>query len=287
VPNTSWPYMPADHDYIRVYDPTFQYSIPQCGSAKPFSGTAANKQCEWDSKFNAFVLSASSTLYGKVEPRNLPKGWIFMRNIKMTNVRGAVRSYALTRPALEGRQGPTADAPAGGNLHAAPFGNNFTHLPIIELSITIVLTKDDVPKDWLEGFKRFGKDHLVSFVAALERGDKKNHLHIQATARVHALHGQMDVIKSFMVDYFTGFTVQKSTKVQVKPLEGTQTFLSMIGYVLKVENQPSNFAGYVCSDDVTPAIILAAKKEFHRMRSDIMARSISRVHPPTAHDSNR
>jgi hypothetical protein len=96
---------------------------------------------------------------------------------------------------------------------------------------------------------------------------------------VHALHGQMDVIKSFMVDYFTGFTVQKSTKVQVKPLEGTQTFLGMIGYVLKVENQPSNFAGYVRSDDVTPAIILAAKKEFHRMRSDIMAGKV-RIRAP-------
>ncbi|KAJ1449777.1 hypothetical protein M885DRAFT_534525, partial [Pelagophyceae sp. CCMP2097] len=280
-PQARWPYMPTDADYMQVYDPTFQYSIPQCGSAKPFSGAAANKQCVWDSKFNAFVLSASSTLYEKVDPRILPKGWIFKRNIKGINVRGAVRSYALTRLTLEGRQGPTADAPAGGNLHAAPFGKNFTHIPIIELSITIVITKDDVPKDWLEGFERFGRGHLVSFIAVLERGDKKGHMHIQATTRVHALHGQMDVFKSYMVDYLTGFTVQKSTKVQAKPLVGTQTFLGTIGYVLKVENQPSNFGGYVCSDDVTPPIILAAKKEFRHMRADQIHFPTCTRRPPT------
>ncbi|KAJ1448270.1 hypothetical protein M885DRAFT_590967 [Pelagophyceae sp. CCMP2097] len=81
----------------------------------------------------------------------------------------------------------------------------------------------------------------------------------------------MDVIKSFMVDYFAAFNATKNTKVQVKPLEGTQTYLGMIGYVLKAQGQPTNFGGFVRSDDITDDVLNLAKKEYHRMRPDILA----------------
>ncbi|KAJ1448458.1 hypothetical protein M885DRAFT_590878 [Pelagophyceae sp. CCMP2097] len=115
-------------------------------------------------------------------------------------------------------------------MHAAPFGKGFTNIPTIELSITVVALKADVPDDWLHGFHRFGLDHCVSHIAALERGEKQKNLHIQATARIHACVEQMDA-----------------------------------------QGQPTNFGGFVCSDDITDNVLNLAKKEYHRMRPDILA----------------
>ncbi|KAJ1446103.1 hypothetical protein M885DRAFT_578156 [Pelagophyceae sp. CCMP2097] len=263
-------YVPTLTDYQRPYDGSMNSSIPECGASKPFS-PSANKECEWSSDDNAYVMHASSTKFATRDPQNIPHGWIWSRAIGSCNKRGAVRSHALTSLALEGREGPTSDAPAGKKMHAAPFGKEFSNIPTIELSITVVATKTDVPNDWIQGFHRFALEHCISHIGALERGDKQKNLHIQATARIHTHPEQMDVIKSFMVDYFTGFSATNNTKVQVKPLEGTQTYLGMIGYVLKVEGQPTNFGGFVCSDDITEEVRQSAKKEYHRMRPDILA----------------
>jgi hypothetical protein len=263
-------YVAIPQDYLRPYADGDNNRLPVCGACKPFS-TYANKECEWSSDDNAYVIIASSTKFLTKDPTKLPLGWIWSRAIGPTKKRGAVRSHALTCLAMQGQVGPTADAPAGTKMHAAPFGKQFSHVSTIELSITVVTTKSDVPDDWLQGFGRFGEEHCDSYIAALERGEKQKNLHIQATAKIHARPEQIEVIKSFMVDYFTGFTATKNTKVQVKPLEGTQTFLAMIGYVLKVEGQPTNFAGFVCSDDITEDVRKEGKKEYHRMRPNILA----------------
>ncbi|KAJ1445378.1 hypothetical protein M885DRAFT_579303 [Pelagophyceae sp. CCMP2097] len=232
----------------------------------PKAGDYERDKCKWSQPHNGFMMNDDGP-YAKTAPQNLAFGWIWKRDIGQLKERGAIRSHALTSFHIEGRQPPTASAAAGDKLMAPLFGNLYPDIPVTDWSITVVVVKGDIEKSWLEGFEVFGKEYCVSFCASSERGDTKKHMHIQATAKIRARAGQAGMIKAYMTEFFDGFQAMKNTKVQVKPYEATHKYSCMIGYVLKNQNNPTKFDGFVKSDDITPDVIAAAKRDYNTCNS--------------------
>ena len=70
-----------------------------------------------------------------------------------------------------------------------------TNLHVLELSVTLSKSKGHVNPAWLQLIKNWMEERTVSGAAALERGGKQQHLHLQIMLRMHIAEQDIDALK--------------------------------------------------------------------------------------------
>ena len=70
-----------------------------------------------------------------------------------------------------------------------------TNLHVLELSVTLSKSKGHVNPAWLQLIKNWMEKRTVSGAAALERGGKQQHLHLQIMLRMHIAEQDIDALK--------------------------------------------------------------------------------------------
>lgn len=70
-----------------------------------------------------------------------------------------------------------------------------TDLHVLELSVTLSKSKGHVNPAWLQLIKNWMEERTVAGAAALERGGKQQHLHVQIMLRMHIAEQDVDALK--------------------------------------------------------------------------------------------
>jgi hypothetical protein len=70
-----------------------------------------------------------------------------------------------------------------------------TDLHVLELSVTLSKSKGHVNPAWLQLIKNWMEQRTVAGAAALERGGKQQHLHVQIMLRMHIAEQDVDALK--------------------------------------------------------------------------------------------
>lgn len=166
-------------------------------------------------------------------------GYEWRRNIQ-GGLRGFVRSWQQTQTDIAEtetslRQDLTRFNPEapGARKATAPFEKKYPHLEVIELSCYISVKKADVPRYWLDQTAVFLDLYFNKWAAALERGDREGHLHVQFTGQVHSANTPeaIELIKNLFKSHLQG--PLDNVSCGFKPFDKTQTFPFMLSYVTK------------------------------------------------------
>jgi len=108
------------------------------------------------------------------------------------------------------------------------------YYPKESFSITVVAVGTDVPKYLLDSFQKAMETlQSVLYVASLERGDKQNHLHLQAAAEIRWDRNNVPALVKHLKDLLQLKEIALQFKVQCKLFETGQSWLGMIGYCQK------------------------------------------------------
>ena len=91
---------------------------------------------------------------------------------------------------------PLQDTPAASAQPAARAAQAVnTDLHVLELSVTLSKSKGHVNPAWLQLIKNWMEERTVAGAAALERGGKQQHLHLQIMLRMHIAEQDVDALK--------------------------------------------------------------------------------------------
>jgi hypothetical protein len=106
--------------------------------------------------------------------------------------------------------------------------------PVNEFSIWITKANGDIALYLFQGALQWLGSHAVKGGFATERGGKKRQLHLQGFALVHcpATSAGCEAIKASIKENFP-IPPRVGYRVDVKPFEGTQTPVWMLGYIMK------------------------------------------------------
>ena len=112
-------------------------------------------------------------------------------------------------------------------------------LPILYLSVTLSKTKGHVLPVWLSLIYEWMKLRCLSGAAALERGGKSQHLHVQIFLSMHIAPQDIEALKKEMKSV-VGWKRGDGSGVycQAKEFECGQTVSMMLGYIHKDLKQP-------------------------------------------------
>lgn len=113
----------------------------------------------------------------------------------------------------------------------------------VEFSITIVVNGGHVPPGWLDAFDSWMNVRCTAGIGALERGNKEQHLHIQAAARLR-VQGPVGkpTINLLRNQIKSALGVRRNDgsgcKVEIKAFAPGQQWSLMLGYITKDEGKP-------------------------------------------------
>jgi hypothetical protein len=111
--------------------------------------------------------------------------------------------------------------------------------PCNEFSLTITRSKADVALDSLDAVALFMEKHCIKGAVSTEIGQRAFQLHLQGVLRLHWPRTKERVQE--LQKFIKGILPQKGKqyKVLLKPLQGGQNFIAMIGYVTKDSGERS------------------------------------------------
>ena len=195
----------------------------------PPSGARARANCTWNPMLNAWIPADQSKPW---RPK-VPDGWKILKDIHGSGLSGMVRGLEATERDVHGvptRVVSVKEAERAGY----PFGAKSDY-DILQLSGTATLTGRDCPMEWGKNAQQFFKDFCgdtCMAIAGLERGDKKDHRHVQMAIQIRAKVEHVDAIKRVMTTYIHTEPGMR-TKIQLKPFDPAQKFHFMVGYCVK------------------------------------------------------
>ena len=106
------------------------------------------------------------------------------------------RRAAAARAVVSDSDDEVRHAPAASAQPAARAAQAVnTNLHVLELSATLSKSKGHVNPAWLQLIKNWMEERTVSGAAALERGGKQQHLHLQIMLRMHIAEQDIDALK--------------------------------------------------------------------------------------------
>ena len=106
------------------------------------------------------------------------------------------RRAAAARAVVSDSDESLQDTPAAGAQPAARAAQAVnTNLHVLELSVTLSKTKGHVNPAWLQLINNWMQERTVAGAAALERGGKQQHLHLQIMLRMHIAEQDVDALK--------------------------------------------------------------------------------------------
>ena len=114
----------------------------------------------------------------------------------VNSARARARRAAAAIAAGSDSDDPLQDTPAAFVQPAARAAQAVnTDLHVLELSVTLSKSKGHVNPAWLQLIKNWMEERTVAGAAALERGGKQQHLHVQVMLRMHIAEQDVDALK--------------------------------------------------------------------------------------------
>jgi hypothetical protein len=140
------------------------------------------------------------------------------------------------------------------------------HFELTYWSLTLAVRGGHIPDNWFERAQCWLNEYCEEGAVAVEAGGRAKHLHVQGILGMHAKTDKESHAR--LVRFFREYVpIARGSKgtVQCKPIQRTQTFDLMLGYVQKDEGRPHYKVHFKNVDEARAA---AARKAHQSVRID-------------------